>query len=305
MPAVGGKDAIDIQSEMYESGQNSSSYNRDEGLLVLPVMGPVGTPPKRIRVHAPIGYRTVRWAYKKRATPPFIPSMADTPSGDIFLGGDVVMNTPDLGGSQNQLDFSAAGEYSYVQNVDNKGPRIANYNVQLVGGGMTNATNASPIVITTDEAHSLSGGGVVIFGVLGNTNANGTWGVTVIDSTSFSLSGSVGNGDYISGGRWNSLASNSVSDRGKFQTSRLPYFAPSLNAMILANGGTTLSAFTPFGTAVASVIGAAGAIAAGWVQPAQAVSANATVNDIKFADPNYKYYDSTISSLFFSNSLIL
>src|SRR6185312_6497559 len=39
-----------------------------------------------------------------------------------------------------------------------------------------------------------------ISGVLGNTAANGTWTVTVVDPNNFTLNGSVGSGTYTSGG---------------------------------------------------------------------------------------------------------
>src|SRR5574338_1641515 len=67
---------------------------------------------------------------------------------------------------------------------------------------ITNATNASPIQITTSIAHGLTTGQLVgISGVLGNTAANGQFIVTVINSTQFTLNSSTGNGTYTSGGR--------------------------------------------------------------------------------------------------------
>jgi hypothetical protein len=66
------------------------------------------------------------------------------------------------------------------------------------------ATNTSPIQITTSVAHGLvTGQTVTISGVTGNTAANGTWRITVINSTTFTLDGSSGNGTYISGGTVN------------------------------------------------------------------------------------------------------
>ena len=70
---------------------------------------------------------------------------------------------------------------------------------------VTLATDASPIVITTSAEHGLSTGDpCLITGVLGNTAANadynGSWSVTVLSSTTFSLNGSAGNGSYQSGG---------------------------------------------------------------------------------------------------------
>ncbi len=66
---------------------------------------------------------------------------------------------------------------------------------------ITDATNASPIVITTASPHGLTTGAqVVITGVGGNTNANSTWSVLYVSGTKFSLSGSSGNANYTSGG---------------------------------------------------------------------------------------------------------
>jgi hypothetical protein len=69
--------------------------------------------------------------------------------------------------------------------------------------GVTNATNATPIVVTFDQPHGLkTGDRIRIEDVGGNTAANGAdWFVTVINKVSVSLQGSVGNGAYTSGGK--------------------------------------------------------------------------------------------------------
>ncbi len=65
---------------------------------------------------------------------------------------------------------------------------------------ISGATNAGPIVITTGSAHGLvTGDEVFIWGVAGNTAANGYWKVTVLTTTTFSLDGSTGNGAYSAG----------------------------------------------------------------------------------------------------------
>ena len=66
---------------------------------------------------------------------------------------------------------------------------------------VTEATNASPIVITTDLAHGLrTGQQVTVASVGGNTAANGDWVATRLSATTFSLNGSTGSGTYTSGG---------------------------------------------------------------------------------------------------------
>lgn len=78
-------------------------------------------------------------------------------------------------------------------------------------GGITGATNASPIVITTHAAHGLSTGDrVLIFGVGGNTAADGEHVITVLAATTFELDGSTGNAAYTSGGCWMSTATSNA-----------------------------------------------------------------------------------------------
>lgn len=71
-----------------------------------------------------------------------------------------------------------------------------------IGGAVAAATNAAPIQITTTTPHGLqSGASVTITDVHGNTAANGTFVITVIDALNFTLNGSTGNGAYTTGGR--------------------------------------------------------------------------------------------------------
>lgn len=73
---------------------------------------------------------------------------------------------------------------------------------------VSNATNASPIVVTCNRNHGLADGDQVkILGVLGNTAANGTWYVDVTGATTFRLYSDstlvtpvAGSGAYTSGG---------------------------------------------------------------------------------------------------------
>lgn len=70
-----------------------------------------------------------------------------------------------------------------------------------VGGGITGATNATPIVLTTASAHGLVAGQVVVVAAVGgNTNANGTWEISAVTSTTITLLNSAGNAAYTSGG---------------------------------------------------------------------------------------------------------
>lgn len=65
---------------------------------------------------------------------------------------------------------------------------------------ITDASNETPIVITSSNHGRSTGDVVAISDVLGNTAANGNWTITKIDDDTFSLDDSSGNGTYTSGG---------------------------------------------------------------------------------------------------------
>lgn len=66
---------------------------------------------------------------------------------------------------------------------------------------VSGATNATPIVVTTSGAHGLATDALVtINGVQGNITANGTFPITVLSPTTFSLNGSQGTAVYTTGG---------------------------------------------------------------------------------------------------------
>lgn len=60
----------------------------------------------------------------------------------------------------------------------------------------------SPIEITSPNHGLISGMTVRIAGVQGNTAANGSFVITVVDADHFTLNGTTGNGDYTGGGVW-------------------------------------------------------------------------------------------------------
>lgn len=76
------------------------------------------------------------------------------------------------------------------------------------------ASNASPIVITTSAAHQLQTGDyVTVASVGGNTAANTSAKVVVLNTTTFQLVGTIGNAAYTSGGtvaRWLRFVPNSA-----------------------------------------------------------------------------------------------
>lgn len=68
-------------------------------------------------------------------------------------------------------------------------------------GDITDATNASPINIELVDHGYSSDDIVVVHDVAGNTAANDTWKITVVDDDNFTLNGSTGNAAYTSGGK--------------------------------------------------------------------------------------------------------
>lgn len=73
---------------------------------------------------------------------------------------------------------------------------------KLDTGAITNATNASPVVITSAGHGLTTGTRVSVSSVGGNTAANTETTITRIDNSTFSLDGVVGNGAYTGGGSW-------------------------------------------------------------------------------------------------------
>ena len=76
-----------------------------------------------------------------------------------------------------------------------------------ITGTITDASNASPIVITQTAHGFTDGDRVNIHGIVGNTNANGMYRITTIDTDSYSLDGTTGNAAYVSGGQALNLTS--------------------------------------------------------------------------------------------------
>lgn len=116
----------------------------------------------------------------------------DTPLGDCMYECWIKQ----LNASPAGYDWSAGfgGAHGLLRN-----PQTGNFNRASI---ITNATNATPIVVTTEEAHGYTTGeSLIIRQVEGNTAANSEAAiVTVLSPTTFSIDGSVGNGAYTNGG---------------------------------------------------------------------------------------------------------
>lgn len=104
---------------------------------------------------------------------------------------------------------------------------------------LTSATNASPIVITSNTHGLANGDMVTVQNATGNTAANGTWTVANRTANTFELAGSVGNGAYTA---------NSAIVRGVYRNGRPDVWARFLfdrttskfwNAMTTAERGAS------------------------------------------------------------------
>ena len=106
------------------------------------------------------------------------------------------------GGSGSTFTFEVAGSpttpatgtISSTTATLSRGPAWRN-----AGQVITGATNATPIVITSNTHGLLDGDSVTIAGVQGNNAANGTFVVASSAANTFALTGSVGTGAYIAG----------------------------------------------------------------------------------------------------------
>lgn len=85
---------------------------RNEGILVMPVAGPPGTPPMIVRVHAGLDMSTVDFDASKIGEPPIVPAAEPRDPNLILLGGSQTASLPMIqpGGHIWQL----SGHYEYV-----------------------------------------------------------------------------------------------------------------------------------------------------------------------------------------------
>lgn len=76
-------------------------------------------------------------------------------------------------------------------------PQIQNFNAGVTAITPTDASNATPIVLTVPSGHGLAVGDVVTnYSINGNTAANGTFRISVVTATTATLANSVGNGAF-------------------------------------------------------------------------------------------------------------
>ncbi len=125
----------------------------------------------------------------------------------------------------------------------------------------TSGNGVGPITITSNGHNLETGQRVTIQGVLGNTNANGTFTITVIDGNTFSLNGTTGNGNYGGGGTWAAVytpaVKASVTIGGTAQGAGNTIGSNGKDGIYVSGGGNTglvilgnIVGLDPFGAAV-------------------------------------------------------
>lgn len=236
----------------------------------------VGLQGRPISTQAPVANQVLTWdGYKwlpvtQTVVINVLPTVTLLPVDILFLGGDgyngtstpmrVGARTVDmsnypsttLDGRSRSMTFKADLEVTNTLATGVVLLKDSTNNAFIMVGTtntVTNATNTSPIQITTQTAHGYSTGQIItIAGVNGNAAANGVFVITVINGTTFSLNGTTGSGTYSNGGltciplNTNSLSSVELSDvitsgnfNGVMRTDEVSNYEVQI---YIANGGT-------------------------------------------------------------------
>ena len=125
---------------------------------------------------------------------------------------------------------------------------------QDLAGLVTNATNTSPILVTSANHGLKTGDSVTVVNVTGNTGANGTYFVTVFSSNDFYLDGSVGTGVYLSGGSWTSPQQTKFLTKFSFDDEQLRILLNSYDEVKTTPTGTVRTFMTVTGSML-SILG--------------------------------------------------
>jgi hypothetical protein len=124
-------------------------------------------------------------------------------------------------------------------NVSDCSPQPARTTVNgAATGSIQDATQDTPIVVTSAGHGLASGARVRITGVQGNSSANGLWTISVIDGDHFALNASYGGDPYTSGGTWQSGAGLIT-----FTGVQVPAEAKVVRRQLLRNTGGQASVF--------------------------------------------------------------
>jgi hypothetical protein len=112
---------LDFQSDKYREYDAVSRFERDEGLIVIPLAKLPSDPPPHyrvVRIHAPVGRRTVEVIATKTGTPPVMPGYGPTRSGDTMLSAEIEQKMPTDANGDGSRGHRTAGIYNYVQSLN-------------------------------------------------------------------------------------------------------------------------------------------------------------------------------------------
>ena len=129
----------------YTDGSIDGRIDWDMGNVVMPVCGPIGTPPIIILVHSPFAKRSVEFTQGRFGIKPRIPSSNTKNNNDVILNKTIFTNTPGM----NQQGFHihrSSGRYEYVFIVP-----PTNKDILPVGTASYDATNPYDIAIKPDD----------------------------------------------------------------------------------------------------------------------------------------------------------
>lgn len=126
---------------------------------------------------------------------------------DFVIGAGRWTDSSSMYGANSANSNTGGGSTVYYNTTNsNLAPQITSRTALLSAATartISAATNASPIQVTSANHGLTTGERVTITGAAGNSAANGTWTVTVVDATRFALNGSSGNGTYtVNSGNW-------------------------------------------------------------------------------------------------------
>ncbi len=97
----------------YDEFSQQMSYEFDSGLLVIPVAGPPGTPPKIVRTHSPLGAKTMVFAGQRVGALPKLPDPTPQNANEILLAGHIKPAVPSLSMDGTPV-ARVEGSFSYV-----------------------------------------------------------------------------------------------------------------------------------------------------------------------------------------------
>lgn len=132
-----------------------ASYNRynirqhlvtNYGLMQLPTAGPVGTPARIVRVHAPCSSKVVTWVIERLCEvgeKPVLPHWDTLDSNEVCIMGEVRIDAPVLQMNGSVFLWHVAGEYHYASGYAGR--------IQASGG-------TSPAITLPPEAFGINEG---------------------------------------------------------------------------------------------------------------------------------------------------